>query len=302
MAIDLSLDTLPEMKIAEYVKAFKNKALWKKAKYVLVLMDYKLDGKRATVAIPFKKRNQAKEAFKKIKKEKLHFLKKTGIGSFELGAGESGPEATINFTYGGLNPEAVMTKASKLFDKIKLSILFAGGQAEAVEGEEDTDDDDAPEVDMDAADVEDGTEEGAEVGEGEEDSDDQPEAEMGENLAAALKAQFQQLKNDFGKFKSEIIAKVKDKTLTDADKQFISDLNKAVNAFAEAVVGAPAALKAKLQEALDKFKAQQPTLQKILQKFGAAVKEKTNISLDDAKVRLEQIKARIAEIRAELAV
>jgi hypothetical protein len=46
MAEELSLDVLPEMKRADYIKAFKNKASWKKAKAVIFLVDYKLEGKK----------------------------------------------------------------------------------------------------------------------------------------------------------------------------------------------------------------------------------------------------------------
>jgi hypothetical protein len=55
MAEELSLDCLSEMKKADYFKAFKNKSAWKKAKVVIFLVDFKLEGKKATIAIPFKK-------------------------------------------------------------------------------------------------------------------------------------------------------------------------------------------------------------------------------------------------------
>ena len=43
MAEELSLDGIKDMKKAEYIKAFKNKAAWKKAKAVILLVDYKLE-------------------------------------------------------------------------------------------------------------------------------------------------------------------------------------------------------------------------------------------------------------------
>ena len=101
------------------------------------MTDFKLAGKKLTVALPFKKPNEAKEAFKKIKKEKIHALKKVGIGSFELSKSESGPLADIEFNFGGLSPELAQTKASKLFDKIKLAInLATGAEAEPLSAEE----------------------------------------------------------------------------------------------------------------------------------------------------------------------
>ena len=58
MAEELHLDSLKEIKKADYVKAFKNKAIWKKAKAVIIFVDYKLEGKKAVVAIPFKKETE----------------------------------------------------------------------------------------------------------------------------------------------------------------------------------------------------------------------------------------------------
>ena len=78
MAEELSLDSIKEMKKAEFIKAFKNKAAWKKAKAVIFLVDYKLEGKKAVIAIPFKKENEMKLEMKRLKKEKLHLLKKSG--------------------------------------------------------------------------------------------------------------------------------------------------------------------------------------------------------------------------------
>jgi|LakMenEpi03Aug12_release.lakeMendotaPanAssembly.Ray.scaffolds.fasta_scaffold1508010_1 hypothetical protein len=43
MAEELSLDGIKDMKKAEYIKAFKNKAAWKKAKAVILLVDYSND-------------------------------------------------------------------------------------------------------------------------------------------------------------------------------------------------------------------------------------------------------------------
>jgi hypothetical protein len=72
MAEELQLDSLKEIKKADYVKAFKNKAVWKKAKAVIFLVDYKLEGKKTTIAIPFKKEAEMKSEMKRLKKEKLH--------------------------------------------------------------------------------------------------------------------------------------------------------------------------------------------------------------------------------------
>jgi len=62
----LSLDALAEMKKADYIKAFKNKAVWKKATATIILTDYKLAGKKMTLAIPFKKVADMKREMKRL--------------------------------------------------------------------------------------------------------------------------------------------------------------------------------------------------------------------------------------------
>ena len=124
MAEELSLDSIKDMKKAEFIKAFKNKAAWKKAKAVIFLVDYKLEGKKAVIAIPFKKENEMKLEMKRLKKEKLHLLKKSGGGTIVIDKNADGDrEATIELVIGGLKPELLQLKASPLFEKIKVNLL-----------------------------------------------------------------------------------------------------------------------------------------------------------------------------------
>lgn len=123
MAEELSLDSIKDMKKAEYIKAFKNKAAWKKAKAVIFLVDYKLEGKKAVIAIPFKKENEMKLEMKRLKKEKLHLLKKSGGGEITITKGNDGvAELNVKLTIGGLKPELLVLKATPLLEKIKLRI------------------------------------------------------------------------------------------------------------------------------------------------------------------------------------
>ena len=144
MADELSLDSIKDMKKADFIKAFKNKAAWKKAKSVIILVDYKLEGKKAIIAIPFKKENEMKLEMKRLKKEKLHILKKSGGGTIKIEVGADGQrEAKIELGIGGLKPELLLLKASPLFGKIKLRIQAtqneeAMADAAASEGEVDT--------------------------------------------------------------------------------------------------------------------------------------------------------------------
>jgi hypothetical protein len=123
MAEELSLDSIKDMKKAEYIKAFKNKAAWKKAKAVIFLVDYKLEGKKAVIAIPFKKENEMKLEMKRLKKEKLHLLKKSGGAEITITKGNDGvAELNVKLTIGGLKPELLVLKATPLLEKIKLRI------------------------------------------------------------------------------------------------------------------------------------------------------------------------------------
>jgi hypothetical protein len=116
------------MKKAEFVKAFKSKPQWKKAKAVIIFTDYRLEGKKTTVAVPFKKVAEMKLEVKRIKKEKLHPMKKSVGGIFSLeNEGEEGIKAKIEITHGGVKPEILQIKAVDLFGRInaKLEVLIA---------------------------------------------------------------------------------------------------------------------------------------------------------------------------------
>jgi len=95
MAEELSLDSLKVMKRVDFVKAFKNKAARKKAEAVILLTDYKLDGKKCSIAIPFRKTAEMKAEMKRLKKEKLHLMKKSGGGSFSIEKNADGIYAKI---------------------------------------------------------------------------------------------------------------------------------------------------------------------------------------------------------------
>jgi len=119
----LSLDALTEMKKADYIKAFKNKAVWKKATAAIILTDYKLAGKKMTLAIPFKKQAEMKREMKRLKAEKLHMLKKTAGCTLKLQKGEDGlPLFDTSIVMGGVAPELLQTKASPLFGLIKVGL------------------------------------------------------------------------------------------------------------------------------------------------------------------------------------
>jgi hypothetical protein len=145
MAEELSLDSLKDMKKAEFIMAFKDKAAWRKAKAVIVLTDYKLEGKKITVAIPFKKENEMKAEMKRLKKEKLHLLKKSGGGLISMeNDGSEGLKAKIELTIGGLKPDMLQLKAEELFERIKAKLeVVIAKDAEMDDVSEEADEDDS---------------------------------------------------------------------------------------------------------------------------------------------------------------
>ena len=127
-----------EMKRPEYKKMFKKKALWKKAAWIIVLVDYKLDGKKTSLAIPYKKKPLMLKELKKIKADKLHLLKKTGLCSFELGKkSDGGLLARIELIKGGISAALLHSKMLPLFGSVDIDIEVIGLEAVLTDGVED---------------------------------------------------------------------------------------------------------------------------------------------------------------------
>jgi hypothetical protein len=141
MADELTLDSIKDMNKADYIKAFKNKALWKKANAAIFLVDYKLEGKKICIAIPFKKETEMKLEMKRLKKDKLHLLKKSGGGTISVeNDGPEGLKAKVELKLGGLVPELLQMKGEALFDKIKATFeVLIAADAEMEPAESTTD-------------------------------------------------------------------------------------------------------------------------------------------------------------------
>jgi hypothetical protein len=155
MAIELNLENLEGMGKADYIKAFKNKAVWKKAKAVIFMVDYKLDGKKTVIALPFKKESEMKVKMKEIKKNKTHFLKKTGAGTINVeNDGPEGLKAKVELIYGGLNPILLQDKALELFGRINATLevkISENAELEGEEAESDASDNVKPALETEAA-------------------------------------------------------------------------------------------------------------------------------------------------------
>jgi|GEM_PF-4000219 len=121
----LSLELLPSLKKAEYEKLFKKLVLWKKAKAVIFLQDYRLAGKKNMVAIPYKKAPEMIQAFKGLKKDNFHPIKKTAAASFSLEPTTDGLLAKVEIKKGGLGAELIQNKMAEAFAKMNIILEFS---------------------------------------------------------------------------------------------------------------------------------------------------------------------------------
>ena len=143
---DFDFKALGEKKLVEYKKEDCKPMMVKKAKAALIMIDFRLKGKKTPcVLIPFKKPADAQKAFKKLKKDKVHILKKTGLCKISVGVGEDGKdEITVEIKQGGLSPEVLEQKGTDLFGgylRMTLNVLGAVVEAVGSDSEEHSDQD-----------------------------------------------------------------------------------------------------------------------------------------------------------------
>jgi hypothetical protein len=127
---------LSECKLAVYKKQYCKPAVVKKAKGAIIMLDYKLSGKKIPcVIITFKKPAEAKKVFKDLKMNKEHVLKKTGLCKVDIGKDDGGyPQITVDILKGGLSPEALIKKGADLFDNtLKMKLIVKGGKEEEIQ-------------------------------------------------------------------------------------------------------------------------------------------------------------------------
>lgn len=112
-------------KPVEFAKQFKKMIHWRKAKGIVILADYKMGTKKMTVAIPYKKSNDAKKIYKgSIKGDDFPGLppkRKIFVGQMKIEKQADGTEKVIvKQIEGGASAEFINEKAGGLFDKIKV--------------------------------------------------------------------------------------------------------------------------------------------------------------------------------------
>lgn len=122
--MSLMLESLKSLKMADFLKEFKDKATWKKADFAIFLVGYKLD-KKATVVLPFKKETDAKNAFKQLKTNKQHPLNKVAVGAFVWDDNQK--QCTFTHSGGGAKLEDLEDKGGKLFGLLKMQLIVQQG-------------------------------------------------------------------------------------------------------------------------------------------------------------------------------
>ena len=130
---DFDFKALGEKKLVEYKKEYCKPMIVKKAKAGLIMIDYRLKGKKTPcVLVSFKKPAEAQKAFKQLKKDKEHILKKTGLCKISVATGADGKdEITIDIMKGGLSPEVLKTKGADLFgNHLGMTLKVLGGAEE----------------------------------------------------------------------------------------------------------------------------------------------------------------------------
>lgn len=109
----------------EFAKQFKKMIHWRKAKGIIILADYKMGTKKMTIAIPYKKSNDAKKIFKdSIKGDSFPGLppkRKIFVGQMKIEKQADGTEKVIvKQIEGGATAELINEKAGGLFQNIKI--------------------------------------------------------------------------------------------------------------------------------------------------------------------------------------
>lgn len=128
---DLNVSTVKTFKKNDYKKIFLKSSNWKKAGAIVVLCDYKLEGKKCLVAIPYKKPQDALAEYVKLKEDKLHPTRRVSMGTFTMDPSNS--VATIEIKKGGMDAGLLQEKAEAAFSAIDIAIRVTGTSDDAAE-------------------------------------------------------------------------------------------------------------------------------------------------------------------------
>ena len=269
---------LSESKLAIYKKQYCKPAIVKKAKGAIIMLDYRLAGKKIPcVMVTFKKPAEAAKAFKELKKNKEHLLKKTGLCKITIAKGADGnPEITVDIKKGGLSPGALKAKGADLFDNtLKMKLIVIGGAEEGTEeNEEETT------ADADATGKE-GTKE---------------DAPANDEKKANRSAKIQKMKDNVGKMDKAVGSAPKEKLNANVEKYetALTQLIKEANADGE--------VDREEQAEIDELKTALDALKANIEKGDGDAKAKKMTPERKAKIKenMDKINARLQAITKKL--
>lgn len=285
-AEQLCVSSLKDFKKNDYKKAFLKTASWKKADGVLILVDYKMEGKKTMVAIPYKKRKEALDDYLLLKTQKLHSTRKVAVGIFTLD--EASATATIEIKKGGLEAGLLQEKAEAAFAAISIAIRVTGVSDDAAEA--------LKEPDPDAIPV-----------------STTPQQPMKESEAKALlekmTTQLKAISQDYVTLvKGEPMTRLKAKKSTEADLSLASSLLDKINAFTVDYAKAGDKVQDVLSEKyVDLQTKTAPNVQKVYDMLeftvvpeGGTGDKELDALLKTVRQRLVAVKSDIIEIEAKI--
>lgn len=296
MAELLSYEGLKDMKLADYKKAFKNKAQWKKAKAVFFILDYKLDGKKVPVAIPLKRPAELKKLFKTVKADK-HPTKKIGGGSLKSIKGPEGMQFEVDLSLGGLDTAVLEKKAGKLFKQL-LKVDLVSTMKELLGQPDDDQEEDQNHLE--------------EPLDGEQQEDEpiiNQDNQFSEKEKEAIKNLVKSIKEGINSVKTEVVPSLKAKDFVPAHRDLLQDVLADLDEFEENYEIAPAPVQAKLEKFNTQVMAQKGQLQKMLKKLEAEVEgsldqiltpEQREEIINTSKAEVEAVLKELEELKALL--
>jgi hypothetical protein len=132
---EFDLAGIQELKINAYKKEYCKPAIVGKAKFAMLFHRLDLIGaKKSFIAVFFNKAAEAQVAFKTVKKEKLHLMKRTALASVTIGKGDDGKqEVTLEVVKGALAPDTIMSEGQELFTSLKMTLKVTGASEDSVD-------------------------------------------------------------------------------------------------------------------------------------------------------------------------
>ncbi|MCP4437614.1 MAG: hypothetical protein GY810_01590 [Aureispira sp.] len=270
----------------EFAKQFKKMMHWRKAKGIVILADYKMGTKKMTIAIPYKKSNDAKKEFKRtIKGDNFPGLppkRKIFVGQMKIEKQADGTEKVIvKQIEGGASMELINEKAGGLFEKIKVGFQVHDPNAPQTT--------EAPETTTEAPTA----------------PTSQP-TDSTENTTVDIRALAQAAKTAMQLIKNELVPAFRAGTITATNTPQLNDSKTKLVDFKTAYDGATANVKAQLERLYQPLERMLVALDKMLEQANnsssttenATPTETSSVSSTDLANMIRNIKTAMQEVKA----